>query len=65
MKNKNWFWGILFLLAAVFVIASQFNFFMEIGVLSIIAAVLLAAILVDSLIRLHFFVFLCLWPSCT
>ena len=56
MKSKNWFWGIIFILSAVFVVASQTEgSFLEIGLLSVIATVLLAALLISSLIRLEIF----------
>ncbi|HAN20874.1 MAG: hypothetical protein A2Y15_04670 [Clostridiales bacterium GWF2_36_10] len=55
MKNKNWFWGFFFLLAAVFVVASQTDSFGEIGFLSIIATILLVSLFIHSLIKLNFF----------
>lgn len=55
MKNRNWFWGIFFLLSAVFVIACQTGAFGQIGVLSILATVLLATLLIHSIIHLNFF----------
>lgn len=55
MKNKNWFWGLFFLLSAVFVIASQTGSFGQIGFLSILATVLLAAIIIRSLADLNFY----------
>ena len=55
MKNRNWFWGIFFLLAAVYIIGMQFGSFAQIGVLSIVASIFLIAIIVQSLVRLNFF----------
>ena len=55
MKTRNWFWGIFFILSAVFVIASQTNAFVQIGVMSIFATVLLVALLIQSLANLNFF----------
>lgn len=55
MKNRNWFWGFFFLLAAIFVIASQIGSFGQIGVLSIAATVLLAALCIHSAIERNFF----------
>ena len=55
MKHNNWFWGIFFVLAAIFVIATQVTSFTVIGFWSIAATVLLAAIFVQSLIKLNFF----------
>lgn len=55
MKNRNWFWGFFFLLAAVFVIASQTGSFGQIGLLSILATVLLVALAIHSTIQRNFF----------
>lgn len=55
MKHKKWFWGIFLLAAAVFILANQIGAFAKIGPWSIIAAVLLAAVCVDSLAELNFF----------
>lgn len=55
MKHRNWFWGIFFLLAAVFVIALQVGSFGQIGVLSIAATVLLAALGIHSAFERNFF----------
>ncbi|QAT50902.1 hypothetical protein EQM14_14615 [Caproiciproducens sp. NJN-50] len=55
MRYRNWFWGIFFLAAAVFVIASQTGAFASIGFWSIAATVLLAAVLISSLTDLNFF----------
>ncbi len=55
MKNRNWFWGIFFLLSAVFVIASQTGAFGEIGVVSILAGVLLLALIIQSIVSRNFF----------
>jgi len=62
MKNKmNWFWGGFFILAAIFVIASQLGGFGEIGFASMLATVLLAAVLVKSVASREFFgIFICL-----
>lgn len=55
MKSRNWFWGLFFLLAAVFVIASQIGSFGQIGIISIIATVLLVALCIHSAINRNFF----------
>ncbi len=55
MKNRNWFWGIFLLLAAVFAVGSQVGAFNAVNFWTVAATVLLAAILVDSLVRLSFF----------
>lgn len=55
MKNNHWFWGVFFVLAAVFVIASQVTSFAQIGFWSIAATVLLAAVFIQSLVKLNYF----------
>lgn len=55
MKRKNWFWGLLFLAAAVCIIAFQAGAFVSLGFWSIAAAVVLAALCIDSLIDRNFF----------
>ncbi len=55
MKNKNWFWGIFFLLSAAAVIAIQIETVGQIGIWSLLAGVLLIALLIHSLIELNFF----------
>ncbi len=55
MRSKNWFWGVFFVLAGVFVIGSQLGAFGEIGFLSILASVLLIALIVHSAFQLNFF----------
>lgn len=55
MKNRDWFWGSFFLLSAVFVIAGQLGGFKKIGVLSIAATVLLAAMGIQGALKRNFF----------
>lgn len=55
MRNKNWFWGFFFLFSAVFIIASQTGSFGKIEVMSLLATVFLAAIVIHSVIRLNYF----------
>ena len=55
MKNKNWFWGIIFILSAVFVIASQTGSFGHMGILTMAATVLLAAMIISSIVNRNFF----------
>lgn len=59
MKNKNWFWGLFFILSAVSIIAIQTGSFVEIGLQSCILGALLVALIISSLIyRSSFGVFL-------
>lgn len=55
MKNRNWFWGIFFLLSAVAVIAIQIESVGDIGIWSLLVGVLLVALIVYSIINLNFF----------
>lgn len=55
MKSRNWFWGLFFLLAAVFVIACQTGSFGQINALSLVATVLLVALGVHSAVHRDFF----------
>lgn len=51
MKNRNWFWGIFFLLSGAFVVLSQLGLFGTIGFVSILATVFFAAVIIQSLVR--------------
>lgn len=55
MKLKRFFWGVFFLAAAVFVIASAVGAFAQFGFWSIAATVLLAAVFFSSLVDMNFF----------
>lgn len=55
MKHNNWFWGVFFVLAAAFVIVGAVTGFAQIGFWSILGAVLLAAVFIQSLIHLNYF----------
>ena len=55
MKHRNWFWGIFFLAAGFFVVASQLGGFIDLGFWSIAATILLAATLIGSLASVNFF----------
>lgn len=55
MKNRNLFWGLFFILSAVFVIGIQMGSFVHIGFISILATVLLAAIFIHSVLDVEFF----------
>lgn len=55
MKKSNWFWGLFFIAAAVFVIAGQIGAFGQIGILSIIETILLVAIVIHSVVYRNIF----------
>ncbi len=55
MKHRNWFWGIFFLAAAIFVVAGQTGAFAGIGFWSVAATILFAAVFLSSLAGPNFF----------
>lgn len=55
MKHRNWFWGVFFLAAGFFVVASQVGGFVHLGFWSIAATIFLAAAFIASLVNLNFF----------
>lgn len=55
MKNRNWFWGLFLILAAVFAVGSQFGAFSTINFWTVAATVLLAALLIEGIITLNYF----------
>lgn len=55
MKHRNWFWGIFFLAAGFFVVASQVGGFVHLGFWSIVATILLLAAFIGSLMDVSFF----------
>ncbi|MCI8372405.1 MAG: hypothetical protein HFI75_08405 [Lachnospiraceae bacterium] len=54
MKKRNLFWGIIFLLGAIFIIVGKLGYLSEISFFSLFFTVFLLGILIDSLIRLSF-----------
>ncbi|MDL2219003.1 cell wall-active antibiotics response protein [Ruminococcaceae bacterium OttesenSCG-928-O06] len=54
-KGQNWFWGILLVLAGALVIVAQFTHFAHLNMWVIILGVVLAAILINSLVRRSWF----------
>lgn len=55
MKSKNIFWGLFLVISAALIVASQVTSFESIGVISILATVFLAAIIISSAVRMEFF----------
>ncbi len=55
MKNSKWLWGIFFVLAAVFLVASQMVSFVKISFWSILGTLLLAVIMIKSIAGRNFF----------
>lgn len=54
MKQKNLFWGLLLILAAVMIIVNGLGFTTGVSALNIAASVVLGGILIDSVIRMNF-----------
>jgi len=48
MKRRNWFWGIFFILAAIVLIASQVTSFTNLGFWSLLGAIILVAVVIQS-----------------
>ena len=54
MKERNIFWGILFVLGAIGVIIGKMGFLSEINTFSLGFSVILVAVIIDSLFRLNY-----------
>ena len=54
MKERNIFWGILFVLGAIGVIVGKMGFLSEINTFSLGFSVILVAVIIDSLFRLNY-----------
>ena len=54
IKSRNIFWGIFFVLAAVFLVMSQLGFAKGVGAVSIMFAIFFAALLIDGIVRRSF-----------
>ena len=55
MKNKNFFWGVIFILAAAFVLLSNLGYFEDIHITKIIIALLLVYIMLKDIPVREFF----------
>lgn len=51
MKNRNWFWGIFFILATVVLIASQFSVFGTVGFWPLLGTILLVAVIISFIMH--------------
>lgn len=51
MKNRNWFWGIFFILATIVLIASQFGTFGTVGFWPLLGTILLIALMVSFIMH--------------
>lgn len=53
-REKNIFWGLLFILGAVFIVVNKLGYFQDIGVMTVIFTIGLAGALVDSIYHRSF-----------
>jgi len=54
MKKESIFWGVLFILAGIFLIISKLGYFPDVNVFSLLLTVFLVVVIVKSLPRLNF-----------
>lgn len=54
MKNRNLFWGIILILAAILIITNQLGFFISINPFRLIITIFLAITIIKNIPRLHF-----------
>jgi predicted membrane protein len=54
MKKESIFWGVLFILAGIFMIISKLGYFPDVNVFSLLLTVFLVVVIVKSLPRLNF-----------
>lgn len=53
-RGKNIFWGLLFILGAIFIIVNKLGYFQDINVLTVVFTIILAGVLIDSILRRSF-----------
>ena len=54
MKKERFFWGVLLIVAGIFLVVSKLGFFPDINVISLILTVFLGAVIIKSIPRLNF-----------
>jgi len=54
MKKESVFWGILFILAGIFMIISKLGYFPDVNVFSLLLTVFLVVVIVKSLLKINF-----------
>lgn len=54
MKKERIFWGVLFILAGIFLVISKLGYFPDMNVFSLLLTVFLVVVIVKSLLRLNF-----------
>ena len=55
MKKNRIFWGVFFILGAIFILAAKLGFLQGMGIWSLIFTVFLAAIFIKSIFSISFF----------
>ena len=53
-KERNIFWGLLFILGAVFIVVNKLGYFQDIGVVTVIFTIVVAGALIDSICHRSF-----------
>lgn len=53
-RGKSIFWGLLFILGAVFIVVNRLGYFQDISVLTVIFTIIVAGILIDSIVHRSF-----------
>lgn len=54
MKKERLFWGVFFVLGGIALIISKLGYFQEVNVFSLVAGVILSAIIIKSLFKMNF-----------
>lgn len=54
MKKERIFWGVLFILAGIFMVISKLGYFPDMNVFSLLLTVFLVVVIVKSVVRLNF-----------
>ncbi len=55
MKNRNWLWGIFFIVAAVLVVLNKMDIYLGINVWSLLLTILLVPIIISAVVKRNFF----------
>lgn len=54
MKKKNIFWGLIFIVASIFLIVSKLGYLPGVSAVSLVLTILLIAVIIDSIVRVSF-----------
>lgn len=53
-RKKEVFWGVLFILGALFILVNKLGYFQDIGVITVVFTILLIGVLIDSFVQRSF-----------